>query len=214
MPDPRSGECVLSPVLANLYMHRFIKAFRKYGLEEEYGAVLVNYADDFVVLCRRNACGALAKIRKWFTAIGLEINESKTSVREARSESFDFLGYTFKKMRSYKNGRSYPGATPSVKAVKRIKDNVRFQLHRANVKPIEEVVERLNRTLRGWANYFRYGSVQRVRHKLDRFVCDGMRRFIVRRAKCQTRGMRRYPGTYIFGELGVVSLKQIPRVGM
>jgi RNA-directed DNA polymerase len=206
---PQGG--VLSPVLANLYMHRFIKAFRKYGLEREHGAVLVTYADDFVVLCRRDAAGALAKIRKWFTAIGLEINESKTSVKQARLESFDFLGYTFKMMRSYKNGRSYPGAEPSVKAVKRFKENVRFQLHRANVNPIEEVVERLNRTLRGWANYFRYGSVLRVRQKLDRFLYDRMRYFLARRATCPTRGLRRYPRTYVFGELGVVSLDNLPR---
>jgi RNA-directed DNA polymerase len=208
---PQGG--VLSPVLANLYMHRFIKAFRKYGLEKEYGAVLVNYADDFVVLCRRNAGGALAKIRKWFTAIGLEINESKTSVKQARSESFDFLGYTFKRMWSYKNGKSYPGATPSEKAVRRFKENVRFQLHRANVNPIEEVVERLNRTLRGWANYFRYGSVLRVRQKLDRFVCERIRYFLRRRTKSSTHGVRRYPWTHVFGELGVVSLQILPRVG-
>jgi RNA-directed DNA polymerase len=208
---PQGG--VLSPVLANLYMHRFIKAFRKYGLENEHGAVLVNYADDFVVLCRRDAAGALGKIRKWFTAIGLEINESKTSVKHAGLESFDFLGYTFKRMRSYKNGRSYPGAMPSAKAVLRIKEKIRLQLHRANVKPIDEVVEQLNRTLRGWANYFRCGSVLRVRQKLDRFLYDRMRYFLARRAKRSTRGTRRYPAAYVFGELGVESLSKLPRVG-
>jgi RNA-directed DNA polymerase len=208
---PQGG--VLSPVLANLYMHRFIKAYRKYGLEKEFGAVLVNYADDFVILCRRNASGALTKIRSWFTAIGLEINESKTSVKRARMESFDFLGHTFKMLRSYKTGRPYPGVMPSTKAVKRLKKNIRHQLHRANVDPIEDVVIRLNRTLRGWANYFRYGSVLRVRQKLDRFVFDRVRYFLARRAKCPTRGTRRFPRTYVFGELGVVSLNALPRVG-
>lgn len=208
---PQGG--VLSPVLANLYMHRFIKAYRKYGLEKEYGTVLVNYADDFVVLCRRDAPGALAKIRRWLAAIGLEINESKTSVKQAHLESFDFLGYTFKRMRSYKNGRLYLGATPSTKAVKRLKEKIRFQLHRANVTPIEDVVVRLNRTLRGWANYFRYGSVLRVRQKLDRFVRDRVRYFLGRRAKCPTRGTRRYSWAYVFGELGVVSLNTLPRFG-
>lgn len=208
---PQGG--VLSPVLANLYMHRFIKAFRKYGLEKQHGAVLVNYADDFVVLCRRDATGALAKMRKWFTAIGLEINESKTSVKQARSESFDFLGYTFKRLRSYKNGKSYPGAEPSVKALKRLKENVRLQLHRANVNPIEEVVKRLNRTLRGWANYFRYGTVTRARQKMERFVCERMRYFLRRRTKRTTHGVRQYPWTYVFGELGVVRLSKLPQVG-
>lgn len=207
---PQGG--VLSPLLANLYMHRFIKMFRKSGFEGKHGAVLVNYADDFVVLCRRDAPRVLTKIRSWFAAIGLEINESKTSVRHARQESFDFLGYTFKVQRSFKNGKLYYGALPSVKAVKRLKGSIRHQLHRANMNPIELVVERLNRTLRGWANYFRYGTVMRVRQKLDRFICDRVRYFLARRTKCPTRGAHRYGWDYVFGELGVVSLNRLPRV--
>jgi RNA-directed DNA polymerase len=81
------------------------------------------------------------------------------------------------------------------------------------MNPIDEVVERLNRTLRGWANYFRYGSVLRVRQNLDRFIYDRVRYFLARRAKCPTRGNRRYPRDYVFGELGVVSLNALPRVG-
>jgi RNA-directed DNA polymerase len=165
---------VLSPLLANLYMHRFIKM--------------------------------------WFAAIGLEINESKTSVRHARQESFDFLGYTFKVQRSFKNGKLYYGALPSVKAVKRLERSIRHQLHRANMNPIELVVERLNRTLRGWANYFRYGTVMRVRQKLDHFTCDRVRYFLARRTKCPTRGTHRYGWDYVFGESGVVSLNRLPRV--
>jgi len=208
---PQGG--VASPMLANLYMHRFIKAFRKFGFEKEYSAVLVNYADDFVVLCKRDASGALTKIRDLFTRIGLEINESKTSVRHAREEAFDFLGYTFKMLRSYKTGAPYPGAEPSAKAVKRLKASIRQHLHRANVNPIELVVERLNRTLRGWANYFRYGSVLRTRQKLDRYVYDRMRYFLRRRTKLASRGTRRFPWRYVFGELGVSSLNTLPRVG-
>jgi RNA-directed DNA polymerase len=197
---PQGG--VMSPMLANLYMHRFIKAFKKFGFEKEYGAVLVNYADDFVVLCKRDARAALTRIRVLFAKIGLEINGSKTSVRRARQESFDFLGYTFKMLRSIKTGKPYPGAVPAGKAIKRLKKTVRHQLHRANMNPIDEVVERLNRTLRGWANYFRYGSVLRVRQNLDRFIYDRVRYFLARRAKCPTRGNRRYPRDYVFGELG------------
>jgi RNA-directed DNA polymerase len=95
---PQGG--VVSPLLANIYMHRFIKAFRKYDLDAKYGAELVNYADDFVVLCRGNAQQVLAIIRGWMTRIGLVVNETKTSVRDARREHFDFLGYTFGPMHS------------------------------------------------------------------------------------------------------------------
>ena len=83
-------------------MHRFIKAFRNSELDRTHGAVLVNYADDFVVLCKRDAPAVLDIIRRWFTAIGLELNERKTRVLDARDDSFDFLGYTFKRLHSYK----------------------------------------------------------------------------------------------------------------
>lgn len=206
---PQGG--VLSPVLANIYMHRFIKAFRKFELDKRHDAVLVNYADDFVVLCKRNAGRALREIRAWFAKIGLEINEAKTSVKNAREEPFDFLGYSFRMLRSYKTGAPYPGALPGAKAVKRLKQSIREWLSRTNLRPIEEVVVALNRKLRGWANYFRYGSVLRVRQKLDRFVYDRVRYFLARRAKVRTRGTRHYPWSYVFEKLGVVSLNALPR---
>ena len=83
----------LSPLLSTLYMHRFIKAFRQAELDKKYGAVLVVYADDFVVLCKHNAQQVLTIIQRWFTLMGLELNMTKTSVKNARKESFDFLGY-------------------------------------------------------------------------------------------------------------------------
>ena len=91
---------VTSPLLANIYMHRFIKAFRTYGLDRQYGAVLVTYADDFVILCRHGAAEVLATTRRWMASIGLALNENKTRVCHARCESFDFLGYTFGPMYS------------------------------------------------------------------------------------------------------------------
>src|SRR5215467_8267481 len=104
---PQGG--VVSPLLANIYMHRFIRAFRKYGLDRRYDAVLVTYADDFVVLCRQGAGEVLETTRRWMTSIGLALNETKTRVCDARCESFDFLGYTFGPMHSPRTGRCYNG---------------------------------------------------------------------------------------------------------
>ena len=117
-----------SPLLANIYMHRFIKAFRKYGLDRRYGAVLVTYADDFVVLCRHDAAAVLETTRRWMTSIGLALNETKTRVCDARCESFDFLGYTFGPMHSPRTGGRYNGARPSAKAVASIKERIRQRL--------------------------------------------------------------------------------------
>src|SRR5437870_2886037 len=100
----------VAPVLANIYMHRYIKAFRRYGLDQKYGAQLVTYADDLVVLCRHGAQEVLEKTRGWMASIGLALNEGKTCVRNARCESFDFLGYTFGPMYSPRTGGRYNGA--------------------------------------------------------------------------------------------------------
>ncbi len=117
---PQGG--VASPLLANIYMHRFIKAFRQHGLDRRYGAVLVTYADDFVILCRHGAAEVLETTRRWMAGIGLALNEDKTRLRDARCESFDFLGYTFGPMYSPRTGGRYNGVRPSVKAVAAIKD--------------------------------------------------------------------------------------------
>jgi len=137
-----------SPLLANIYRHRFIKAFRKYALDLRYGAVLVTYADDFVILCRHGAAEVLETTRRWMTSIGLALNEKKTRVCNARCESFDFLGYTCGPMYSPRTGGRYNGAQPSKRAVASIKDSIRQRLRPGNQAPWEEVARDLNRTVR------------------------------------------------------------------
>ena len=204
---PQGG--VISPLLANVYMNRFIKSFRKHKLEERFGAELVVYADDFVVLCRHSAGEALDVIRRWMARIGLSLNEQKTSVKNVWTEPFDFLGYRFGIMYSPRKGTSYLGATPSKKAIARLRAAVRGHLHRGNKAPWSEVAQALNRTLRGWANYFKYGTVQGVRQKLDWYVHERVQAFLRRRRKLPSRGTRRFGTASVFGELGVVSLLQL-----
>jgi RNA-directed DNA polymerase len=85
---------VVSPLLANLYMNRFLKHWRRQGKGEQYRAYIVNYADDFVILSRGKAAEALEWTQAVMTRLGLTLNEQKTCIRNARQESFDFLGYT------------------------------------------------------------------------------------------------------------------------
>jgi hypothetical protein len=100
-------------------MNRYLKVFRLRGLDRRYGARLVNYADDFVVLCHRGgAAEVLAQSRRWFTQMGLTLNEQKTRVCDGRREAFTFLGYTFGPMVFRKTGRWYRGAAPAKKAVR------------------------------------------------------------------------------------------------
>jgi len=202
---PQGG--VASPLLANIYMHRYIKAFRKYGLDRRYGAVLVNYADDFVVLCRHGAGEVLETTRRWMTGIGLTLNETKTRVCHARCEPFTFLGYTFGPLYSPRTGGRYNGAQPSKKAVASIKERIRSRLQPGIQAPWEEVVCALNRTVRGWVNYFSYGSVSKARHTVHLHLYHTVRRFLRRRHKVAGSGFRQFPESHVFGGTGRTFLR-------
>ena len=203
---PQGG--VVSPLLANVYMNRFLKVFRLRGFDRRYGARLVNYADDFVVLCRTGAAEVLAQSRRWFTQMGLTLNEQKTRVCDGRRESFDFLGYTFGPMRYRKDGHGYLGAAPAKKAVTRVKGRIRQILRPGNQAPWDEVKDELNRAVRGWANYFSYGTRLMAYRAVDHYVWDRVRHFLRRRHKVPSRGTKRFSADVVFGELGVFQLRR------
>jgi RNA-directed DNA polymerase len=100
---PQGG--VVSPLLANLYMNRFLKYWGITERGKAFRAEVVNYADDFVILTRRHAGEARDWTRQVMTCLGLTLNETKTQLKEARRESFDFLGYTFGLRRYWRNGQ-------------------------------------------------------------------------------------------------------------
>ena len=198
-------------MLSLIYMNRYLKVFRLRGLDRRYGARLVNYADDFVVLCRYGAAEVLAQSRRWFTQMGLTLNEQKTRLCDGRREAFTFLGYTFGPMRYRKDGHWYLGAAPAKKAVKRVKGRIRQILRPGNQEPWDEVREELNRVLRGWANYFAYGTRLMAYRAVDHYVWDSVRHFLRRRHQVPSRGTRRFSEDVIFGELGVFQFRRFHR---
>lgn len=204
---PQGG--AISPLLANVYMHRYLRAWKQQGKAHEYRAKLVNYADDFVILSRGKAAEALAWTRRVMTAIGLELNEVKTCVRKARRESFDFLGYTFGPDYFRKDGHWYLSAKPGKKAVQRLKGATTALLRPGNLAAWPDVVGRLNRVLRGWANYFSYGTRLMAYRAIDNHVYERVRHFLRRRHKVPTHGTRRFPRELVFGELGVLRLRTL-----
>jgi RNA-directed DNA polymerase len=204
---PQGG--VVSPALANLYMNRYLKVFRLRGLDRRYGARLINYADDLVVLCRHGATEVLAQTRRWFTQMGLTLNEQKTRVCDGRTEPFTFLGYTFGPLWYRKDGHWYLGAAPAKKAVQRVKGRIRQILRPTNQAPWETVVADLNPVLRGWAHYFSYGTRLMAYRAVDHYVYERVRQFLRRRHKVPSRGTRRFPLDRVFGELGVFHLRRL-----
>src|SRR6202030_1276932 len=147
---PQGG--VVSPLLANIYMNRFLKHWRSTGCGYSFGA-------------------------HWFEA----------------------------------NGKWYLGASPSKKSVQRLKTRVGDLLVPSNIDPWPEVRDKLNRSLRGWSNYFGYGSRSKAYRSVDQYVIERVRRFLARRHKVQGRGNRRFTFDVIHRELGVLCLQRLHR---
>ena len=202
---PQGG--VASPMLANLYMNRFLKHWRLSGRDEAFCAHVICYADDFVILSRGKATEALAWTKGVMTKLGLTLNEAKTSLKDARNENFDFLGYTFGPHRYRKDGHWYLGASPSKKSVQRIKTRIGELLVPGNKGAWPAVSDQLNRLLRGWSAYFSYGTRLQAYRAIDNHVYDRVRHFLVCRHKVQGRGTQRFSYENIFGELGVLRLR-------
>jgi len=204
---PQGG--VASPMLANLYMNRLLKGWRKTKRGEQFQAHVVNYADDFVILSRGKAKEALDWTRQVVTRLGLTLNEAKTSIKQARKESFNFPGYTFGPHRYKKDGHWYLGASPSKKSVTRIKQKVGDLLVPRNVGTWPEVRDRLNQVLRGWSAYFSYGTRTVAYRAVDNHVYQRVQQFLRRRHKVQSRGTNRFSDEVVFGELGVIRLRHV-----
>jgi RNA-directed DNA polymerase len=202
---PQGG--VISPLLANLYMNRFLKHWRLTEQGRKLRAHVIAYADDFVILSRGYAQEAKAWAREIMSRLGLSLNETKTSVRDAHEERFDFLGYSFGPHYSPKNGRRYLGASPSKKSVARLKPRISAILHRGNKDPWERVCGKLNRLLKGWSGYFDYGTLTPAYRVIDNHVMTRVQRFLVQRHKVPSRGTTRFSRDTVFGKLGVFSLR-------
>jgi len=198
---PQGG--VISPLLANRYMNRYLRYWKQCAGARQFAARLVNYADDFVILSRGKANEALAWTRQAMTKLKLEINETKTCVRNARTEQFDFLGYSFG-LHYYARdgGRRYLGASASRKSVKRIKAKI-SEILRPQSGTWTDVRESLNRTLIGWEGYFHYGSKRKSYQAVNAHVIKTVRNFLQRRHKVSSRGTRQFAYAKIFTDLGV-----------
>jgi RNA-directed DNA polymerase len=201
---PQGG--VISPLLANLYMNRFLKYWRLTEQGHKLKAQVIAYADDFVILSRGHAEEAKAWARTVMSRLGLTLNEAKTSVRNAREERFDFLGYSFGPHHFHKNGQWYLGASPSKKSVARLKPRISAILHRSNKAPWDDVCAELNRMLKGWSGYFGYGTCTPAYRAIDNHVVTRVRSFLKQRHNVPSRGTRRFSKATVFGELGVLRL--------
>jgi RNA-directed DNA polymerase len=202
----------LSPLLANLYMRRFVLGWKKLGHATQLRAKIVNYADDFVILCRGSAEQAMTAMRDMMARLKLTVNEAKTRVCLLPAESFDFLGYTIGPYWSWRQQRMVLSTRPSAKAVKRLKAKISETTARSRILlDVECVVAELNRMLKGWANYFRRGPVSNAYRNVDQHAENRLRQWLGGKHKHQGLRHDLYPNEYLHGELGLLQLTALPR---
>lgn len=197
----------ISPLMSNLYMRRFVEGWRRLGCERRWSAHIVNYADDFVICCKRGAPEAMATMRRIMERLKLTVNEEKTHLCELPRERFDFLGYTFGRCYSRKDGHAYIGTRPSKKSIKRMVASIsEVTDRRMGLLDAEEIVGRLNRKLTGWANYFCLGPVSPAYQTLDEHVRQRLRRWLCKKHKVASTGSSRFPDQFLYEKLGLVRL--------
>lgn len=208
---PQGG--VVSPLLANLYLHWFDKVFHKPdGPANWAGARLVRYADDFVVLARHQS-GRLsswieAKLETW---MGLEINREKTQVVNLKEvgRSLDFLGFTFRFDRSlYRHWKKrYLNVFVSDKSVAREREKLReLTARRRSSMPIPRMISEVNRQLTGWGNYFNYGYPRKAFRKVNSFLELRLTAHLKRRSQRPFRTPKGRSVHSHLGKLGLVNL--------
>lgn len=171
---PQGG--VISPLLANLYLDGLDKAVNE---GRQMKAVMVRYADDFVVMCRKGQGHEMKRrLTSWLEGRGLKLNEKKTRIVDFNRESFEFLGFRLQ-WRVARSGRYYPHTEPSPKSCGKLNEAVREETTRATLwKEPEEVIRRVNCRVRGWIGYFHYANSSGVFEKMQRQTRERLRRWL------------------------------------
>jgi RNA-directed DNA polymerase len=200
----------LSPLLANLYMRRFIVGWKLLGHERALEAHIVNYADDFVICCRGTAEEASTVMRDMMQRLKLTVNETKTRVCTV-DEPFNFLGYTIGRLYAVQTGKPYIGVKPSAKKIQGLCREIRSHTERRWLwlSP-QELVRRLNSCAGGWANYFCLGTVTKAYRHVTAYMEHRVRQWWERKYKRRGSRASRFSYQYLYDTLGLLRLERRP----
>lgn len=202
---PQGG--VISPLLANLYLHILDRIWKRRDLQQRLGARIVRYADDIIILCRKGKSGeAMVMLRQILERLKLTLNEAKTKVVDAYAGKFDFLGFTAWMGKGRKTGKYYPHIQPSKKAEQKVKDRITELTQRdRTIMPLEWVVNEANTMLRGWVGYFHYRNCSQTLIKVRNHLEQRMITHLRKRHKVRDRksGYVRFPNRSLYEKYGL-----------
>ena len=201
---PQGG--VISPLLANCYLHLLDRLWQRRHLKDKLQAHLVRYADDFVVLCRRDVQEPLKVVRHVLDRLDLNLNETKTQIVDATQASFNFLGFAIRMSQGRRTGKPYPHVCPADKSLMKIKTKL-TQLTGRELTPIalDKIVGNVNRRLNGWVNYFHYRNSNLVMEKVKTHAEQRMRTHLMKRHRVKDRGIGegRFPSVDLYRRYGL-----------
>jgi RNA-directed DNA polymerase len=198
----------LSPLLANIYMRRFVLGWKQLGHERRLDAHIVNYADEFVICCRGTGQEAMTAMRTMMSKLRLTVNETKTRLCRVPDETFDFLSYTIGRCYSPKTGEAYISTQPSAKSIRRLCRELSEQTGRGRWNWIEPegMANYLNSKLEGWARYFCLGWVSKAYRTVTAQACRRLRRWLRTTKQVQGSIWSRYNDRYLHKQLGLINL--------
>ncbi len=201
---PQGG--VISPLLANLYLHQLDRIWEKRQMQKRIGARIVRYADDIVILCRYGTERPMTALRQILERMKLTLNEAKTKTVDAYNGKFGFLGFTIWMGKGRKTGNYYPHVQPSKKSLQTIKDRItELTTRERTIMPLEWIVNEVNATVRGWVGYFHYRNCSQtlalMRYHLEQRLITHLRK----RHKVRDRntGCVRFPQRALYERYGL-----------
>jgi RNA-directed DNA polymerase len=209
---PQGG--VISPLLANLYLHWLDRywVLKGYG-ERQHDAHIVRYADDFVILCSQQPDCYLAEAKKVLDRLGLTLNAQKTRVVNAKEETFDFLGHRFAVRSSKRTGAMKTFYYPRPKAMKAVKSKIHEVVRAGQHLDLPRLIgEGINPILRGWGNYFKTGNSRMHFLSIANYTTYVLSIMLRKKHKRRSKGWRDHPPSWFYDYHGLFKLYSLSAV--
>ena len=199
----------ISPLVSNLYMRRFILGWKVLGHTQHFRAEIVNYADDLCVLGKAPSAEMLTAVERLMAGLKLPVNERKTRCLRCPDEAFEFLGYRIGRNYRPTGEGAYIGTRPSKASVQSICRKIsEMTARRSGQQSSEVMVERLNRTVIGWANYFSLGQVSPAYSAVNQHAVRRLRRWLCLKHKVRSGKYVRFSDTRLHGDYGLAHLSR------